>query len=87
MDSVIDLEKAMNWESNENQKPKQRSLVFDFSPDEQLIVDTLKNENELSIDFISVRSQLPINKVSASLLNLEFQGVVKTMPGKIFKLI
>ncbi|MBN1253005.1 MAG: hypothetical protein JXR51_15625 [Bacteroidales bacterium] len=48
--------------------------------------DLLKENKELSIDQISLKSNLPMSKVSSLLLNLEFSGLVISMPGKIYKI-
>jgi DNA processing protein len=42
-------------------------------------------EEELSIDIISIKANMPMSKVSALLLNLEFAGLIRSLPGKIYK--
>jgi predicted Rossmann fold nucleotide-binding protein DprA/Smf involved in DNA uptake len=34
------------------------------------------------MDSISLEAQMPTSQVSATLLKLEFQGLVRTLPGK-----
>ena len=38
------------------------------------------------IDELSWKSQIPLNKLASQLLNLEFNGIVKTLPGKKYRL-
>ena len=86
--SVEDLEYILGWEVGKaKQESIQRDLFVDLSDDERLITEILKNHDDISIDKICLRSKMPTSKVSPILLNLEFMGIVRTMPGKTYKLI
>src|SRR5665647_1413930 len=88
IESVADMEYMMNWSAAKSQPDAiQPCLFYDFNPDEKLIVDLLRNEGEAAIDLICIKTTLPMNKVSPLLLNLEFAGIVKGLPGKVFKAI
>ena len=88
IESVNDLEYVMNWSATQSQPDAvQPCLFYDFSADEKLIVDLLRAEGETPIDLICIKTALPMNKVSPTLLNLEFAGIVKGLPGKVFKVI
>jgi DNA processing protein len=41
----------------------------------------------MDIDTICSNMTMPVSKVSATLLNLEFKGMLKSLPGKIYELI
>jgi len=82
--SVKDIEYILNWQNSSSKKVIQKSLFVDLSPDDELIMKILEKEQDVNIDIICTRSNLQMNKVSAILLNLEFNGLVKTMPGKRF---
>jgi len=85
---VEDLEYILGWEPNKlNQKIIQRDLFVDLGDDERMITDILKKSDEIPIDKICLLSNMPTSKVSPILLNLEFKGLVKTLPGKTYKLI
>lgn len=84
--AVKDIEYQLNWEIQPKQE-KQKSLFVELSQDETLILSILSKDSELNIDIISSRANLPMNKVSAILLSLEFNGLVKTLPGKLFTCI
>ncbi len=86
--SAEDIKYVMGWMDKPGKNaPKQRELFIEFTEDEQKIVDFLKENNETGIDMICGKCQLPTSKVAAALLNLEFQGIVNSLPGKIYKLI
>ena len=55
-----------------------------LKPDEKELVNILQQNGKLPIDSICLRAKLPMSKVSSALLNLEFQGLVRSLPGKIY---
>jgi len=87
IESVSDLEYILGWE-NEIGKPKaiQAKLFVDLSPEEELLVQVLKQAGNMSIDSISFKTSFPMSKVSCLLLKLEFEGIIKSLPGKIYAL-
>lgn len=85
IESVEDLEYVMSWDSN-NEKALQQSLFTELTEQEEKIVDFLKTEGEQSIDVISFKAGLSVSQVSVALLSLEFNGFIKSLPGKIYRL-
>ncbi|MGQ8336419.1 DNA-processing protein DprA [Sunxiuqinia sp. A32] len=86
IENLQDLEYFMSWQP-EVDKPRkiQRQLFVELSHEEELITDELK-EGELFIDQLCQQCQLPMGKVSSILLDLEFKGMVMSLPGKMYKL-
>lgn len=81
-----DIENAMNWDMKVSaQKPVQTQLFVELSKEEQNLVDIL-SESDWFIDEITLKSKLPMSKVSALLLGLEFKGLVTSLPGKMYRL-
>lgn len=88
IESVEDLEYIMGWNTSATSStPRQMSLFLNLSAEEQVVVDLLKEENNLMIDVLSLRSDMPVSKLSSLLLNLEFMGLIKSMPGKVYRLV
>ena len=87
IENVGDLEYCLNWQpgsaASDGCQPR---LFTDLLPDEQKVVDLLQANGELPIDLICFQLGLPVNRVSPMLLALEFSGIVKCLPGKVFKL-
>ncbi len=81
-----DFFKLMNWEDSSAKKSIQFDLFSDLSDDEKLIISKFKIKSENSFDEIMYLANLPFSKLSSSLLNLEFSGILKSYPGKIYKL-
>lgn len=80
-----DIKYIMGWERNKSQSTKQVKLFRELSEEERLIMEILKENNEASIDYIILKSKLSNSKIAAILLTLEFDGMVKNLPGKMFK--
>ena len=86
--SADDIIYIMGWEkSDKKQIPKQGKLFVNFSEDEELLVKLLKENGESGIDWLCANANLNMSKLAAALLNLEFEGVVNSLPGKVYKLI
>jgi len=83
-----ELIELMNWEEK-IQKTKnkiQKELFIELSADEKIIVNILKEKETVHIDEINIKSGLSSSGVAAAILNLEFQSVVSSRPGKMYKL-
>jgi DNA processing protein len=87
VESIRDLEYALGWDAKESPAAVQRSLFTDLNTDEQLLCDYLRKHGATAIDNLCLNLKTPSGKASAVLLNLEFKGVVKTLPGKRYELV
>lgn len=85
--SAADLVYILGWEQTKNSKaPQQKQLFVELSKDEEILVNALKGKNSVTIDDLCYSSNMPMSKVSALLLTLEFSGIVKSFPGKAYGL-
>lgn len=88
INSADDLLEMMNWKPIEKKAiKKQRELFIELSPDEKTIVDILNQQENIHIDDLYFKSGLSSSAVAAALLMLEMQGIVASIPGKIYKMI
>lgn len=90
--SVEDMATAMGWEQNgdspEPARPVQMQTSFEgFTQDEGQILALLKQKGTMQVDELAWQAGMHLNKLAALLLNLEFQGMVRSMPGKKYGLI
>lgn len=86
--NLNDLLYIMDW--SENKKPKksaQHQLFIDLKAEEQIIYDLLRLKPNSSIDELSGKTRLHISKIAEALLSLELEGIIKAMPGKLYKLV
>jgi len=51
------------------------------------LLKAIREKSGLTIDQISLQCEIPVSKASALLLNLEFRGLVKCLPGKLYKTV
>lgn len=85
--SVEDLIYIMGWEEKSKKTiAKQQKLFVKLEPDEEKLVKLLQENGESGIDWLCLNSKLPMSKVASLLLNLEFSGIVISLPGKMYRL-
>ena len=89
-----ELIEVMGWEERSQKSGpdsyrgrSQKELFIELSKEEKIIVDILNEKETIDIDEINFKSGLSSSAVAAAILNLELQGVVSSMPGKIYRLI
>lgn len=88
LSSTDELLQAMGWlNSKKNHIKKQKELFIQLSDHEKIIVDLLKQHGELSIDDLNFLAALSSSAVAAAILNLEFEGIIKSLPGKRYRLM
>ena len=82
-----DIKYIMNWNPVIS-KPKsvQKKLFVNLNDDEQAIFNVLNEFGEMTMDGITSKVNLLPSKAASALLNLEFEGVIKCLPGKLYKL-
>ncbi|HET6245550.1 MAG TPA: DNA-processing protein DprA [Bacteroidia bacterium] len=85
IESAEDLIYYLGWEET-GKKNIQKQLFVNLSPEEEVLMDILKEKGTMAIDNLCNVSRLSTSKVAALLLNLEFSGLVKSLPGKMFQL-
>ncbi len=86
VESAKDIYMHMGWEKQELVPKKQTVLFHSLTEDENRVLKIMRVSKEMSIDQIALQSQLPMSKVAAALLNLEFEGLVSSFPGKRYVL-
>jgi DNA processing protein len=88
LESSKDLEYILGWEKRAKQKASaQKQLFVDLEPNEQKIIDAFGKEVTKALDDLSLEAALPISKTASLLLSLEFKGVIRSMPGKMYQRI
>jgi DNA processing protein len=87
--SIKDVIEAMNWdmEGNENKQNQTKAIDFsNFTEEESAVMSLLHNHEEMHIDDLAWKAQIHVAKLSSLLLNLEFQGFIKSLVGKKYKI-
>lgn len=89
VESAEDIIQQLGWEKKDaaaKAKPSQLAIFNELKQDEKELVNILQQSGKLAIDSICLRAKLPMSKVSSALLNLEFQGLVRSLPGKVYSI-
>jgi len=81
-----DIAYLMGWEDKPSLAREQPQLFVNFSEEENRLLETIREAGEISIDQLVIKTRMLTSKVAASLLNLEFEGAVQSLPGKRYKI-
>ena len=86
--SAADFLENMGWQTAQ-QKPEaiERQLFPDLTPEEQQVATLLQETNDLQLNIISVKTNIPIGQLTALLFSLEMKGVVKPLAGGTYHLL
>ncbi len=86
LEKAEDIAYIMRWEKGENKSGVQKQLFVELTETEQKVVDILQKADETGIDELTFQAGINPSQLSSILLNLEFKGMVKSLPGKRFML-
>jgi DNA processing protein len=86
-ESPEDIAYILHWEYAKNGEPMQKKLFVDLTEKEKIIIDLLQEEDEAGIDKLTFKSKISNSEMASLLLELEFKGMLKTLPGKRYVLV
>lgn len=88
IENAADLIYQMGWTDEINPERNIQTKMFtDLNPDEQKLIEYLQMKGSIGLDEIAYSNGLSVSTASALLLGMEFKGLIKTLPGKIYKKI
>lgn len=83
-----DIADALFWSKPGEVKIKKPVIDLEKRDQEdQSILTLLLEKGEAEIDQISILTEIPLGILSSKLLSLEFEGIVKSLPGKKYRLL
>jgi DNA processing protein len=85
VETAADIAYVMGWDDKPVVKKAQPELFVSLNEEEKKVLNVLQSKEEMSIDQIILMSGFPSSKVAAILLNLEFENLVQSLPGKLYK--
>lgn len=78
----------MNWDDEKKlDKVPQRKLFVELSKNERLVYDILDREGVIHIDKLFAVSLLSMSMLSSLLLQLEMNGLIRSLPGKLYQAV
>lgn len=82
-----DLMDIMGWAGARPSKRDQQQLFSQLSEEEQRIAAVLEGKDAVHADELMLSTGMPTGKIGALLLQMEMTGVVRALPGKMFRLV
>lgn len=83
---AADLRELMGWEKTKKPKSVQKQLFLALSPEEDTLVKILQTKDTVHADELLHVSGLGNSQLAATLLGLEMQGLIKALPGKLYRM-
>jgi DNA processing protein len=84
--SADDLLELMGWQQRKKQDTATAQLMLQLSEEEQTILKLLQAKDSVHADELQQCSGMGSTQLASTLLLLEMQGLVKTLPGKSYRL-
>lgn len=83
-----DLIEAMSWDTHTNKKiPKTLELDFEGTSMQKNVLDVIRKTPKIELEKLLFQSQLEHGQLVETLLELELQGMINTLPGNKYELI
>ena len=82
LEGADDIGYIMRWDEYDQAKTVQKSLFIEYSPEESMVMDVFKEVEEVTIDELNYKVKSTPSQLAAMLLNLEFKGAIRSLPGK-----
>jgi DNA processing protein len=83
-----DLLEMMQWnEVKSNIKKITPQLFYDLNQEELEILEFFKQKTDWQIDELCIQSKMSNSKIAGVLLSLEMNGIINSLPGKIYRFI
>lgn len=85
LSSAEDIIKMLNWDVQKEKQITQQQLFVQLNPIEQKIYDYLQKKGKQLLDVIAIDCGIPVYQLSSILIQMELNGVIKPLPGKLFE--
>ncbi len=88
-ENADDIAKTMRWDI-ETSKKAGRAIQGEFFQElnerEKQIIDLIQKQDEIGVDQLSYQMKIPNSELASLLLDMEFRGIVRALPGKRYML-
>ncbi|MEO8885082.1 MAG: DNA-processing protein DprA [Mucilaginibacter sp.] len=84
---AADLAYSMGWEKADTIKPvEQFMLPLDLTTVERALFEIIQQHKQpLAIDDLTIKANMPMSQLAMNLLNMEMQGYIRSLPGKMYQ--
>lgn len=87
IENAADIAYIMRWEEIDQKRSVQTKLFVELTPMEKQVTDHLHNKDGVGIDQLCYLTKLPASQLVTLLLEMEFKGIIRALPGKRFVLV
>ncbi len=88
LECAEDLAYNMRWDQLDKKKATvQKQLFVDLSEEEKIVLNVLKEVDTIGIDKLSHSLQLTPSSMAGILLEMEFKGLIRNLPGKQYMMV
>jgi DNA processing protein len=84
-ESAADIAFHMGWDQAGKVSGRQGKLFQELSATEEILVNIIREQPEIPIDQLTILSGLQPGILASSILDLEFKGIIRTLPGKRYR--
>lgn len=84
-ESADDIIAAMGWKCRPTEGEQPR-LFPEISPQQQLVIDHLRQNGEAQINTLTAKLGMPVGQLMALLVEMEFNGLLLSLPGARYRL-
>ncbi len=81
-----DIANVMRWPKPKPKVPVEQSLFPEYTDEEKLIIDFLTQHGECHVNDIACHLNVPIHTLLSQLVDMEFNGYVRAVPGSRYTL-
>ena len=86
IESAADIAYLLRWDEAATPGAIQKQLFVELTEAEKIVVDLLNQYEGIDIDHLTNTLQVANSEMASLLLELEFKGVVRALPGKRYVL-
>ncbi len=81
-----DIEYLLGWKPAALAAPVQTVLFSGMTDSERKIYEALKTEGDMTVDLLTRLLDMPVNKLSTILLQMELAGLITPCPGSVYRI-
>lgn len=80
--NLDDIIESMHWAKKESAvTPQQKTLFPELSPEEEAILQIIKEQDSVHINTLAQTLKKPVYQLLSTLVEMEFKGIVSSLPG------
>lgn len=87
IESATDIINAMGWQPALTRQHVQPTLFNDLTENEQSVIALLRQHDSLQINQLTIKLKQPVEKLFPLLIELEFKGYIRCLPGSMYKVV